>query len=519
MNSATPGFSKLAFSISALLACLSTASTHAGIFASGDYNPSPYGSWTTSTNIIIGQSGNGSLNVSNSSVLSIASANIGRDLSATGTVTLSSGGTLNSSGTFNVGNVGIGTLNVQSASELYTTFSFIAANSSGPAYASTATITGNGSLWNNSNTLYVGGNGNGQLNILSGATVTVGTSGASGDLKIADQATSTSTVSVNGFNATLVVDNGMDVGYRGNGTLEVLNGGSVTTSTTFGTAFIGRYNNSTGQVTVNGNGSSWVTSSGIAVGNSDNISGGANGTLTIENNGLVEAKNVHIPETYGTLNINTGGLLRINGGSLSGITDLTGLNVEFVGGASGSYTNLTIDNGLNVSDGSTIAVSGTLGVTGAGVLGGNGQITGNVDNAGTVGPGNSPGILTIDGNYEQDAAGTLAIELNGTTPGTEHDPLVITGNATLDGTLDVSLLFGFDLEEAMEFEIMDIAGTRTGTFDGLNQGAKFGDYDGLQLQIDYAGGDGNDVVLTVVPEPTSLVPLALGGLLLIRRRR
>lgn len=341
MNSATPGFSKLAFSISALLACLSTASTHTGIFASGDYNPSPYGSWTTSTNIIIGQSGNGSLNVSNSSVLSIASANIGRDLSA---------------------------------SVLYTTFSFIAANSSGPTYASTATITGNGSLWNNSNTLYVGGNGNGngQLNILSGATVIAGTSGASGDLKIADQASSTSTVSVNGFNATLVVDNGMDVGYRGNGTLEVLNGGSVTTSTTFGTAFNGRYNNSTGQVTVNGNGSSWVTSSGIAVGNSDNISGGANGTLTIENNGLVEAKNVHIHETYGTLNINTGGLLRINGGSLSGITDLTGLNVEFIGGASGSYTNLTVDNGLNVSDGSTIAVSGTLGVTGAGVLGGNG---------------------------------------------------------------------------------------------------------------------------------------------------
>ena len=142
-----------------------------------------------------------------------------------------------------------------------------------------------------------------------------------------------------------------------------------------------------------------------------------------------------------------------------------------------------------------------------------------VTNSGTVSPGNSPGILTISGNYDQDAAGTLAIELNGTTPGTEHDQLVITGDATLDGTLDVSLLFGFDLEEAMEFEILDIAGTRTGTFDGLNQGAKFGDYDGLQFQIDYAGGDGNDVVLTVVPEPTSLAPLAMGGFLLMRRRR
>lgn len=518
MNSATPGFSKLAFSISALLACLVPSTSKAAAVASGDYFPlSSPSTWTSSTSVVIGNTGTGSLNV-NASVVNTSGVNIGQNNTGVGTVTITNLGELIAANTFNVGNSGKGSLTVQSAGELYTTNSFIGANSSGGP-TSTATVSGNGSQWNNSGTLYVGGNGNGQLNILSGATVTVGTSGASGDLKIADQATSTSTVSVNGFNATLVVDNGMDVGYRGNGTLEVLNGGSVTTSTTFGTAFIGRYNNSTGQVTVNGNGSSWVTSSGIAVGNSDNISGGANGTLTIENNGLVEAKNVHIHETYGTLNINTGGLLRINGGSLSGITDLTGLNVEFVGGASGSYTNLTVDNGLNVSDGSTIAVSGTLGVTGAGVLGGNGQITGNVDNAGTVGPGNSPGILTIDGNYEQDAAGTLAIELNGTTPGTEHDQLVITGNATLDGTLDVSLLFGFDLEEAMEFEIMDIAGTRTGTFDGLNQGAKFGDYDGLQLQIDYAGGDGNDVVLTVVPEPTSLVPLALGGLLLIRRRR
>ena len=524
MKSVTPGLSKPLFCSAVLLACLAPVAADAAAFASGDYAPSTYSSWTASTNIVIGNHATGSLTVNNSSTLSIAGANIGQNLSGVGTVTLSSGGTLNASSTFNVGNVGKGTLSVQSGSDLYTQTSYIAANSSGTTYASSATVTGNGSLWNNSSTLYVGGNGNGTLNVLSGGSVVVGGSGQG--LIIAGQSGSTSKVTISGANASLDTQNGMNVGYRGNGTLEVLAGGSLTTTTTYGSAYIGRNLNSSGQVTVSGFGSSWISAGSINVGNPNNsqppYTGGANGTLNITDSAVVEAKNVYVDATYGTLNINTGGLLRINGGSLSGITDLTGLNVEFINGAGGSYSSLTIDNGLNVSSGSTIAVSGTLDVTSTGTLGGNGQITGNVDNAGTVGPGNSPGTLTIDGDYTQDAAGTLDIELNGTTPGTEYDQLVITGNASLDGTLDVSTLFGFDLVEDMTFEILDIAGTRTGTFDGLNQGKRFGDYDGLALEIDYFGGDGNDVVLTavtVVPEPTSLAPLAIGGLLIMRRRR
>ena len=46
--------------------------------------------------------------------------------------------------------------------------------------------------------------------------------------------------------------------------------------------------------------------------------------------------------------------------------------------------------------------------------------------------------------------------------------------------------------------------------------------DTVQFQINYAGGDGNDVVLTtVVPEPgtLSLAALAGAGLVLRRRRR
>jgi hypothetical protein len=47
------------------------------------------------------------------------------------------------------------------------------------------------------------------------------------------------------------------------------------------------------------------------------------------------------------------------------------------------------------------------------------------------------------------------------------------------------------------FEILDIAGTRTGEFVGLGEGARVGNF-GTNLFITYAAGDGNDVALYTV---------------------
>ena len=92
----------------------------------------------------------------------------------------------------------------------------------------------------------------------------------------------------------------------------------------------------------------------------------------------------------------------------------------------------------------------------AGTLGGGGEVGGNVDNSGgSVSPGNSPGILTIDGDYTQGSGGTLLIEINGTTPGVEYDRLVVTGAANLDGTLEV--LLGFTPANDASFDILDFA--------------------------------------------------------------
>jgi hypothetical protein len=78
-------------------------------------------------------------------------------------------------------------------------------------------------------------------------------------------------------------------------------------------------------------------------------------------------------------------------------------------------------------------------------------------------PGISPGILTIDGNYVQDAPATLEIEIGGLTPGTQHDQVVVTLAATLGGTLNVTLINGFVPSVGNSFTIMTYA-SHTGDF-------------------------------------------------------
>ena len=83
---------------------------------------------------------------------------------------------------------------------------------------------------------------------------------------------------------------------------------------------------------------------------------------------------------------------------------------------------------------------------------------------------------------------------------------------TLDAELTVHLIDGFMLTAGETFEIIDIAGVLTGTFAGLPEGALVDTEGLLDLQITYACGDGNDIVLTaVIPEPATLALLGLAA--------
>jgi cyclophilin family peptidyl-prolyl cis-trans isomerase len=66
-----------------------------------------------------------------------------------------------------------------------------------------------------------------------------------------------------------------------------------------------------------------------------------------------------------------------------------------------------------------------------------------LENHGTLAPGLQLGSITVQGNYFQYTDGALDIQLRETVADTEHDRLVVTGEAYLGGEMHVSLLSGF----------------------------------------------------------------------------
>ena len=125
---------------------------------------------------------------------------------------------------------------------------------------------------------------------------------------------------------------------------------------------------------------------------------------------------------------------------------------------------LTINGGgrIDFNDSSDLPAMGN--VINNAQVGGSGRINASLTNqaGGTVLPGNSVGTLTIDGDFTQDAAATLGIELGGAVPGT-FDRLVVGGNSALDGTLHLSLIDGFVPGAGDSFEILSAASV-TGAF-------------------------------------------------------
>ncbi len=120
-----------------------------------------------------------------------------------------------------------------------------------------------------------------------------------------------------------------------------------------------------------------------------------------------------------------------------------------------------------------------------GVLSGYGTVQANVTNSGTLLPGEdgAPGVLVINGNYTQTAAGTLDVQI-GATGAAGFDQLAISGTATLDGTLNVTLLGGYVPNSGDSFPVMTFA-AEVGSFAAVTG-------DGPLFTVVY---DPNDVTL------------------------
>jgi hypothetical protein len=176
-----------------------------------------------------------------------------------------------------------------------------------------------------------------------------------------------------------------------------------------------------------------------------------------------------------------------NQGTIS-VASSVGLSVT-----SGTFTQAAGTTTIN--SGAALSVTAPFTVTG-GVLMGVGSVNANVINGAQVNPGLSPGILTINGNYTQTAAGVLNLEINGTTAGTAYDLLRVNGTVTLVGTLNVTT--GFAPVLGNVFVLIDNDGTDAvaGLFTGRPEGSFVIIIGGRAFQISYQGSTGNDVALT-----------------------
>ncbi|QCB56106.1 autotransporter outer membrane beta-barrel domain-containing protein [Sphingopyxis sp. PAMC25046] len=492
--------------------------------------------WTGASDIVVGEFGSGTLNITAGGQVSNQSGWIGSNAGSQGIVNvLGVGGNgaasiWTNNGDVLVGYDGNGTLNIADGGKVVSVGGQIGANSDGVGQV---LVAGAGSLWENSGRINVGLFGAGTLRIENGATVTsndaiVGASG-NGNAIIA------------GVGTSWVNTQQLSVGSFGTGSMRIENGASVTSNQ----AYIGA--NSTGSVVVTGAGSRWlVTDFSMTVGND------GTGSLLVENGGLVRAEggfalgfaagssgtvtiagttgNRGVVETsqigagLGTVNFSfDGGVLRatqdegeffadfgandITLGTNGGIIDTDGHNIGIAprfSGAGGltkdglgtltltganSYAGATFVNaGTLLVNGDQSAASGLMTVFAGATLGGTGTIGGNVamlDGA-ILAPGESAGTLTVGGNLSLAGGSILNYELGqaDVAGGTLNDLVNVGGDLTLDGTINVTVPAGGTFGPGI-YRVFNYGGALIDN--GLTLGAIPGGTGGVSVQTAIAG--------------------------------
>ncbi len=274
-----------------------------------------------------------------------------------------------------VGATGVGSVLLDNDSDLIAYDISIGTESSATGIV---TVDGAGTRWDNDGPLFVGDYGNGRLNILNGGYVTSNRSGyAYGDI-IGQQAGSTGAVTVDGVGSTW--DNSMVlvVGNSGNGTLDITGGGQVNTG---GNVRIASGPGTTSAATVDGVGSSLV-----CYGNTFSVGTFGEGTLDITNGAEVAARRIEMGTRPGSTGVVTvdgassiwtewGIVVGIEGQALLNITDgaqVTTLGSTEVGRAPGSTGEIHFENGHLVTVG---LLAGVNDLTGTGTIDTNGLVS------------------------------------------------------------------------------------------------------------------------------------------------
>jgi hypothetical protein len=210
----------------------------------------------------------------------------------------------------------------------------------------------------------------------------------------------------------------------------------------------------------------WSSTGGLAINNGAVLDNAPGATFSLQAaTAITQGGSADVPGTF----VNEGTLRKQSLGTTTiAIPFFTGGTVEVQSGTlsfPGTYTQTA---GITRLSGGTLSAGGGVNLEG-GTLSGTGAVNGNVTNSGLVSPGGAgaAGTLTIDGDYTQTGTGVLLIDLGGLGAGTDYDQLVVSGRATLGGTLLVKLIGGFQPQAGDAFAIVTY-GSHSGTFTTLD---------------------------------------------------
>jgi T5SS/PEP-CTERM-associated repeat protein len=324
----------------------------------------PGAKWTNTNDLIVGDLGAGAMSVVDAGTVTNSIGGIGWLNGGSGSVTVQGPGSKwTSTSDLIVGREGKGTLEVLNGGMVSSNTGRVGENAGSEG---TVTISGAGSKWTATADIWIGNNQKGTMYVLDGGQVS--SSGA----VVGRMSTAVGRVQVAGANARWT-DNGPFalLGYFGDATLEIVDGGRVTNND----AIVAYLPGSQGAITVDGTGSSWTTT-GIL-----NLGIQAPGTLDIRNGGQVAVSGWLVlgsaDNGRGTVNLEGGTLtaeaidqrssdsgIAWTGGGLK-ITGTGGLNLSASGPLGPNVVvhtgkSLTVANATSVQSGVQLTVNGGI---------------------------------------------------------------------------------------------------------------------------------------------------------------
>ncbi|WP_287849456.1 autotransporter-associated beta strand repeat-containing protein [Acidiphilium sp.] len=400
---------------------------------------------------VTGLTGTGTVYLGNQTLtLTSASGTFAGNISGRGGLVLT-GGTETLAGTSTyAGNTSItaGTLALAGASSIASSSSVIdngrfdISGASGNETIAALTGSGAGAVALGANNLIIS-NGSGTF-----AGTIAGTGGlqlAGGTTTLAGTSTYAGNTSITG--GTLLVSNDSALGAAG-GNLLLSSGGTLGAMSPFGTARL------------------------IDVANTGGSLAGPAGTS-------LDPTTANALTLTGTLNL--AGTLTTRGTVIDNATSQTNTGT-------GSAPVVTVANGLfEVGDsihGSTV-LHAMVTVDASAILRGHGTIAGDVaNNGGIVAPGGTIGVMTVTGNYAQNPASTLSIEItpNDQAPGISYSQLAVTGSVQLAGGLAVNADSGI-YRPGSRYDIVHSGGGVSGQFSTVAYNSALASY--LLPQVQY----------------------------------